>query len=94
MYRNPVSVLSLIVFLHREQIAAHQQQFLQQQSHADPTHLTSTDENSHTDHALTQPDGSAVDERGEGRAVSFGIGPILSILELSRSPTNSSRSNR
>lgn len=40
------------------------------------------------EHTFTRPEGApGLADRG------FGIGPILSILDLSRSPTNSSRSN-
>ena len=47
------------------------------------------------EHTFTRPEGAPSASAGGGGPMDrgFGIGPILSILDLSRSPTNSSRSN-
>jgi hypothetical protein len=69
----------------REQIASFQRQFrLQERANA-------AERVDGEEHVFAKPE-SPVVHAGGGHG--FGIGPILSILELSRSPSNSSCGNR
>lgn len=103
-----VIALTKSVYLIRELIASYQRQFLLQMrtNAADGGDADAA----YGEHVFAKPDappgsGSGGHHIGDGGGYShetgaednrggFGIGPILSILELSRSPTNSSRGNR
>lgn len=88
----------------REEIASVQRQYLlQARALAAERAAAEGTAGAAAEHVFAMPDGPPHGQglglglTGEGAAGArggFGIGPILSILELSRSPTNSSCSNR